>query len=56
MIDQANPVGDTRMGEQIVRRPRATDAVGRALRDIFTPAAVPSDMQEILAQIERPHR
>ena len=42
------------MGDQIVRRPRTTDAVGRALRGVFTTPPLPSDMARLLNELDRP--
>jgi hypothetical protein len=45
---------DTGDGEQFVRRPRATDPIGAALRDAFgRPSPVPADLQRLLALLDR---
>jgi hypothetical protein len=39
-------------GEQMVRRPRATDAVGRALRGVFATQQLPADMMLLIARLD----
>ncbi len=40
---------------QIVRAPRATDAIGMSLRDVFGNLAnLPDDMQRLLQRLDRP--
>jgi hypothetical protein len=39
-------------GEQMVRRPRATDAVGRALRGVFATQRLPADMMVLIARLD----
>lgn len=48
VIDKAN-------GEQVIRRPLATDAIGVALRDTFgTFTAPPDDMLKLLHRLDAP--
>ena len=39
-------------GDQMVRRPRATDAVGRALRGVFATQSLPAEMMHLLARLD----
>lgn len=40
--------------EQVVRRPRATDAIGSALRGVFgADSGLPADMARLLQRLER---
>lgn len=41
------------MGDHIVRRPRSTDAVGRALRGVFTTSVLPHDMAVLIERLDR---
>jgi hypothetical protein len=40
-------------GGYVVRRPRATDAIGQALLASFRPAALPEDMQRLVDRLDR---
>jgi hypothetical protein len=43
----------SREGEQVVRRPRATDAIGAALRGAFGCPALPEDMARLVRRLDR---
>jgi hypothetical protein len=38
---------------QVVRRPRASDAIGESLRQVFEPADANDEMRSLLARLER---
>jgi hypothetical protein len=40
-------------GGYVVRRPRATDAIGQALLSTFRPASLPEDMQRLVDRLDR---
>lgn len=43
-------------GQGLVRRPRATDVIGQALRGTFSEArGLPEDMARMLRQLDRVH-
>ena len=49
----ANASAARRNDERIVARPRASDAVGKALRNAFDPQnAVPADMMHLLHRLD----
>ena len=45
--------GQPRCGDFVVCRPRRTDAVGQALRGIFSHVALPDDMQHLVRRLDR---
>ena len=51
MTDTDHP-GDRASGEQLIRRPRATDAVGRALRGVFATPCLPADMMRLIERLD----
>lgn len=42
-----------REGEQVVRRPRPSDALGAALRGAFSCPALPADMVRLVRRLDR---
>jgi hypothetical protein len=55
MTDHPHSVGGVTTGDQIVRRPRATDTVGRALRGVFVTSALPQDLTRLLQELDCKH-
>ena len=54
MTLSTNLVVDKPSGEQIVRRPRRTDAIGASLREAFAAGAgIPEDMAALLSKLDR---
>lgn len=54
MMASSQSHSDTGRGEQIVRLPRVTDAIGAALRNAYgSPASAPDDMLAMLRRIDR---
>jgi hypothetical protein len=51
MTDTDHP-GDRTRGEQLIRRPRATDAVGRTLRGVFGTQCLPADMLRLIDRLD----
>lgn len=43
----------TRDADQVVHRPRPSDAIGAALRGVFDSPALPDDMIRILRRLDR---
>ena len=57
MTWSANLLIDKPSGEQVVRRPRRTDAIGAALREAFAiGAGLPDDMGALLRKLDRARR
>jgi len=47
-------IDSDRGGEQVIRPPRSTDAIGGSLRAAFAiPARLPDDVRQLLHQIDR---
>lgn len=52
MHSDLRPSGKTCHGDYIVRRPRATDAVGRSLRRVFAEAPLPDEWLTLLHRLD----
>jgi hypothetical protein len=48
-----HPAGKASQGDYIVRRPRATDALGHALRGVFGDTQLPDDLRVLLHRLDR---
>ncbi len=53
MTNEMHHMGKARYGDYVVRSPRATDAIGHALRGVFGHAPLPDDLSMLLRRIDR---
>lgn len=53
MTTNPHPADKGRRNDYVVRRPRATDALGHALRGVFDSAPLPDDLSMLLKRLDR---
>lgn len=53
MDADTHDTGTAKRGDYVVRRPKATDALGHALRGVFGDTPLPDDFVVLLRRLER---
>lgn len=53
MNADTHSTGTAKCGDYVVRRPRSADALGHALRSVFSDTPLPDDLLVLLQRIER---
>lgn len=53
MTTDTHHPGKARHGDYVVRSPRPTDALGHALRGVFSDTSLPDDLLVLLRRLER---
>ncbi|MDQ2893157.1 MAG: hypothetical protein M3R64_08745 [Pseudomonadota bacterium] len=53
MTDQEFFCGNAQRGDYVVPAPRLADAIGQALKGVYSTSAVPPEMQVLLAKLDQ---